>query len=312
MSDLRYLQAKAATTPTTDRGEFRALVATWDEDREHDVIVRGAFGNSIDEWVEVGRALPLHWNHQADDIIGQVDPRSMAEMSDGLEVSGKIDLDDELGRKAWKGLKANRLAFSFGFLSTKTRERDDGVREILAIDVYEISVTPSPMNNRTRVLSVKAATAATESDLRARSMRAVRAALAGTAPARASRPAESEDELVEQSRRQYLEQKEKEAAAAIAVERERTRRAADAEQIQRDLLLRSQQAEDPAERSPGLGPNWQPLPSPAAIARAEAEERKVQRRAEERRRERAAEAERRDELERRRREAQQPPTSWSG
>jgi HK97 family phage prohead protease len=152
---MQYLQAKAATTPTTDRGELRALVATWDRDREGDRIVRGAFGNSIDEWVEVGRAVPLHWNHRSDEIIGEVDPSSMTELSDGLEVEGRIDLDDGRGRMAWKGLKANRLAFSFGFLATKTREADDGTRELVQIDIFEVSIKPSQANNRTRLLSTK-------------------------------------------------------------------------------------------------------------------------------------------------------------
>jgi uncharacterized protein len=153
---MQYLEAKTTTTTIDqEQGLFKALVATWDRDREGDRIVRGAFSNSIDEWVDVGRAVPLHWNHRHDEIIGEVDPGSMAELSDGLEVSGRIDLDDELGLKAWKGLKANRLAFSFGFLATKTREANDGTRELVEIDIFEVSITASPANNRTRLLSTK-------------------------------------------------------------------------------------------------------------------------------------------------------------
>lgn len=89
---MQYLEAKTRTTPIDqEQGLFKALVATWDKDREGDRIVRGAFGNSIDEWVDVGRAVPLHWNHQHDEVIGEVDPRSMTELSEGLEVSGRLD-----------------------------------------------------------------------------------------------------------------------------------------------------------------------------------------------------------------------------
>lgn len=42
-------------------------------------------------------------------------------------------------------------------MATKERERDDGGRDLLEVDIYEVSVTPSPMNNRTRILSVKSA-----------------------------------------------------------------------------------------------------------------------------------------------------------
>jgi HK97 family phage prohead protease len=155
-----YLQAKAtATNVDQDLGEFTAVVATYDRDREGDEIQPGAFAESIWQWRSVGRRLPLHWNHDSDLIVGDINPAEMWEDDDaGLEVSGRVDLDDELGRKVWKQLKANRLGFSFGYLATKTRERRDGGRDLLEIDVFEISATPSPMNNMTRVLATKAAT----------------------------------------------------------------------------------------------------------------------------------------------------------
>jgi uncharacterized protein len=158
---MQHLEAKATTTPTTDRGEFEALVATWDRDREGDVIVPGAFAKSITEWQSVGRLVPLHWNHKGDDIVGHVDPALMVETRDGLEVSGRVDLDTERGREVWRQIKANRVGFSFGFLATSSRKRSDGARELLEVDVYEVSVTPSPMNNRTRVLDTKSATTET-------------------------------------------------------------------------------------------------------------------------------------------------------
>jgi len=72
-----------------------------------------------------------------------------------LEVAGKVDLDSERGRSVWGLIKANSVGFSFGYLATDSRPGIDGGRELLEIDVFENSVTPSPMNNRTRVLSAK-------------------------------------------------------------------------------------------------------------------------------------------------------------
>jgi hypothetical protein len=99
--------------------------------------------------------VPLHWNHQADDIVGYVAPDSMVESSAGLKVRGKVDLDTERGRTVWRLVKANTVGFSFGYMPTKSRKRSDGGRELLELDIFEISITPSPMNNRTRVLSTK-------------------------------------------------------------------------------------------------------------------------------------------------------------
>src|SRR5215207_859927 len=118
---VEHLKVKATAAPVTDLGEFEALVATWDRDREGDVIARGAFTKSIAQWREVGRLVPLHWNHKAEEIIGSIDPTWMAETEEGLEVAGRIDLDTEQGRDVWRSVKANRIGFSFGYLATKTR-----------------------------------------------------------------------------------------------------------------------------------------------------------------------------------------------
>jgi hypothetical protein len=52
-------------------------------------------------------------------------------------------------------MKAGRIALSFGYIVTSDFKRDDGVRELLGVDLYEISLTPSPANPDTRVLSMK-------------------------------------------------------------------------------------------------------------------------------------------------------------
>ena len=153
---MQHLEAKATATPTTDLGEFEALAATFDRDREGDLISPGAFQKSIAEWQSVGRLVPLHWSHVADDIVGHVDPASMRETAAGLEVAGRVDLDTDRGRSVWRLIKANTVGLSFGYLATKSRQRRDGGRDLFEIDVFEVSVTPAPMNNRTRVLATKA------------------------------------------------------------------------------------------------------------------------------------------------------------
>ena len=152
-----YLEAKATTTPITDAGEFRAVVATYDRDRDGDVIRPGAFAKSISEWREVGRMVPLHWNHQSNAIVGDVDPNEMWESDQGLEINGRIDVDDEAAYGVWKQLKRGRLGFSFGFVTTKSEELPDGGHELIELDLFEVSATPSPANNRTRLLSWKSA-----------------------------------------------------------------------------------------------------------------------------------------------------------
>lgn len=129
---------KSADITATDRGEFSAVVAAYTIDRDREQIVEGAFRESLASWQASGTMIPLHWGHRGDPaaIIGSVDPASKVEVpGKGLIADGRLDLDDsELAREAWRSMKANRVAFSFGFLATKTRKRGDGVPSHTALE----------------------------------------------------------------------------------------------------------------------------------------------------------------------------------
>jgi HK97 family phage prohead protease len=156
MTELKTLVAKATTT--TDLGQFTALAATWGVDREKDQITRGAFAETISMWQMSGKQLPLHWNHSAspEDIVGTVDPSSLKETSDGLYVEGRLDLEEsERAREIWRSVKSGAVSLSFGYLVTSERKREDGIRELTELDLFEISLTPSPANSDTRILSTK-------------------------------------------------------------------------------------------------------------------------------------------------------------
>jgi hypothetical protein len=82
----------------------------------------------------------------------------MAETDEGLRVKGQLDLQDsEVAREAWRSMKAGRIALSFGYIVTADFKREDGVRELLGIDLFEISLTPSPANRETRITAMKSA-----------------------------------------------------------------------------------------------------------------------------------------------------------
>jgi HK97 family phage prohead protease len=103
--------------------------------------------------------LPVHWNHDGDaaNVIGYIDPATMRETSEGLQVSGKLDLaDSDTAREAWRSMKNNAMSLSFGFLTLKNNRRSDGVNELQEIDLFEISIVPAPANADTRVLAMKA------------------------------------------------------------------------------------------------------------------------------------------------------------
>jgi HK97 family phage prohead protease len=156
--ELDHKKIKATARTRTDPGEFSAIAAAYTVDRDGDQIVRGAFEKSVKAWRNRNRPIPLHWAHKGDpkNVIGDVNPHSASEIVEGLFVSGKLDLaGSDVAREAWRLVKAGTVSLSFGYLTTDTFERPDGIPELREIDLFEISLTPAPANADTRILSFK-------------------------------------------------------------------------------------------------------------------------------------------------------------
>ena len=156
---MEHVLLKAVTTQTTDAGLFTAVISTAAVDRENDVVVPEAMVDALKAWTFTGKMIPLHWNHSAEpeDIIGHVNPATVKAVDGEVLAEGWIDQDTERGRHAWRIAKSGTLGFSFGYLIPDggAVKRADGVREIHKLDVFEVSATPTPINNGTRVLSTK-------------------------------------------------------------------------------------------------------------------------------------------------------------
>ena len=157
---MQRMSLKASTT-VQELGAFVALVATYEKDRSGDLVQPGAFGPTIARWKASGRPIPLHWNHRSSDpadIVGTVDPASMRETSEGLVVEGELDLENSArAREAWRLVKADSVGVSFGY-TAETEQLEDGTRLLTDIDLFEVSLTPAPMNPDARVLDWKSAT----------------------------------------------------------------------------------------------------------------------------------------------------------
>ena len=89
-------------------------------------------------------------------MIGEVDPQTMRETEAGLLVRGVLDIDDsDTARQAWRSVKRNRIGLSFGYLTLDERVGADGTRELLDLDMFEITLTGAPMNPGAVVLEAK-------------------------------------------------------------------------------------------------------------------------------------------------------------
>lgn len=158
---MEHLTLKAVTT-ATDQGTFEAVISAESVDREKDIVDAPAMVEALRKW---NRPIPLSWDHSTDakDIFGSIDPESVREVDGEVVVTGQVDLESEVGKEAWRSFKSRTIGFSFGYLIPEGGASIKGdTRHITAIDVFEVTATPTPMNNDTRVLSTKAMEEAAE------------------------------------------------------------------------------------------------------------------------------------------------------
>lgn len=154
--------ATASTIETragVEIGRFAGLLATWDPDTGGstglpDRFVRGAFSASLAEHRARGdRPVRLKYEHQ--ELIGRFPIDTVRETARGLEVEGEINLEFELGRRAWALLRQGALTdLSVGFVAVRSRIVD-GIREISRALLLEGSLVWEPAQVGATVTSLK-------------------------------------------------------------------------------------------------------------------------------------------------------------
>lgn len=156
---MKHMLLKATMT-AADEGIFEAIISAPTIDREKDIVDPSAMVAALQKWTPTGKNIPLAWNHssQSADQIGYVDPSSARVVGDEVAVSGWIDQSTPVGADAWRLVKMGTLGFSFGYLIPDggATPRKGGGLHITELDVFEVTATPTPMNNDTRVLGFKA------------------------------------------------------------------------------------------------------------------------------------------------------------
>lgn len=120
---------------------YAALFSQRDAGR--DTIRRGAFARTL-----AGRRapIPLFWQHRADQRIGWIE--TIAEDDKGLRVIASIDNPDGGAALALRSGRVSGL--SFGYTARRFR-RDHTGRELLDIDLFEVSLVTLPMQHGARV-----------------------------------------------------------------------------------------------------------------------------------------------------------------
>lgn len=123
---------------------FAGYAALFDRrDAGHDTIRQGAFSRTLSDR---HTRLPLLWQHRADLRVGWIE--QVSEDRRGLRVLATVDNPD--GR-AGAAIKSGTISgLSFGYRARRFRKGIAG-RELLDIDLFEVSLVSHPMQHGARV-----------------------------------------------------------------------------------------------------------------------------------------------------------------
>lgn len=122
-----------------------------------DIVVPGAFTETLKQQKSQGRMPAMLWQHKQAEPIGVY--KNMVEDDTGLRVTGQLALKTSRGAEAYELMKMGALTgMSIGYRSKEdSYDRMTGIRTLKRLDLLELSLVTFPMNDASRISSVKSA-----------------------------------------------------------------------------------------------------------------------------------------------------------
>jgi HK97 family phage prohead protease len=163
MNTRQRFDAPLKIKSVSETGEFSGYGSVFGvEDSYGDVVVRGAFEQSLADHEAKGRLPALLWQHRIDEPIGVY--TKMVEDDDGLYVEGRLLIDDDpQAKRAHAHMKAGSLSgLSIGYTLPSGGGEYDKEKDVFVlseIDLWEVSLVTFPANDDARVQDVKSALA---------------------------------------------------------------------------------------------------------------------------------------------------------
>lgn len=142
-----------------DDGFFSGYASVFgNEDSYGDIVVKGAFADTLAEWQAKGRFPPCLWNHKTDEPIGIY--TVMQEDEKGLYVEGRLLVNDVVRAKEVHALMKVKAVdgMSIGYSTIKRNvDANTGITELLELKLWENSIVTFPANDLSRIGAVKSA-----------------------------------------------------------------------------------------------------------------------------------------------------------
>jgi HK97 family phage prohead protease len=138
-------------------GVFSGYASVFDTiDYMRDIVLPGAFSNSLAKWRKMARLPAMLWQHDPDQPIGKW--TEMVEDNVGLRVKGQLALSLPKAREVYEMMKAEVVSgMSIGYrVILRARADKSDTRLLQELDLAEVSVVTMPANNEARINGVKA------------------------------------------------------------------------------------------------------------------------------------------------------------
>jgi len=159
----------------TGQGQFTAIVSVFgNEDSVGDVVIPGAFTQTLAGWKASGNPIPVIWSHDWSDPfshIGYVLDAEELQPGDnrlpdnlktngGLLVTGQLDTDNPKAVQVYRLLKGNRVtqfSFAYDIEEGALVEDENGIHyELRVLKLHEVGPCLVGANQETELLAVKA------------------------------------------------------------------------------------------------------------------------------------------------------------
>lgn len=174
LKDGAKVRLKAGPDDGLKEGQFEAYASVFgNKDSYGDVIVPGAFTESLKSWKDSGNNIPLLFGHNMSDPDFNLGHVIEAKEDDhGLLTLNQLDLENPKSLQTYrlvKGKRINQMSFAYDVLeggwATRQKNADGGddpdnqeeYFELRKLKLYEVSVVPIGANQETEITAFKAA-----------------------------------------------------------------------------------------------------------------------------------------------------------
>lgn len=154
---MKYKDCHFEVKAVQEDGFFSGYASVFgNEDSYGDIVIKGAFAETIADWQERGKMPPVLWNHKTDEPIGVY--TLLKEDEKGLYVEGRLLVKDVVrAREIHALMKAGAVdGMSIGYSTVEYNyDKETDITELLKLKLWENSIVVFPANDLSRVEAVK-------------------------------------------------------------------------------------------------------------------------------------------------------------